>query len=195
MIDLAAIVPFLYLIFFGLKKSKQVGGLSFEEATRDALRSRGFEIVLQGKLKWADGGPREVDAAVRLGEKLILLECFSYELPLDYEIGKPSIFERRKKFIADKIEQARTLAERISQKPKGTNFDVSWAKEIDWRVVSPFVEFAWGLNEPFFDEPGLPRVMQIEELLNNISDGEMPAKSCLAMLKTMRRLPMAGQWH
>ncbi len=195
MVDLAAIVPFLYLIFFGLKKSKQVGGLSFEEATRDALRSRGFEIVLQGKLKWVEGGPREVDAAVRLGEKLILIECFSYELPLDYEIGKPSIFERRKKFIADKIEQARTLAERISQNPKGTNFDVSWAKEIDWRVVSPFVEFAWGLNEPFFDEPGLPRVMQIEELLNNISDGKMPAKSCLEMLKTMRGLPMADQWH
>ena len=31
MIDLAAIMPFLYTIFFGLKKVPQVGGKAFEE--------------------------------------------------------------------------------------------------------------------------------------------------------------------
>jgi hypothetical protein len=42
MIDLAAIVPFLHLIFFGLEKEPQVGGHSFEVAVRNALRARGL---------------------------------------------------------------------------------------------------------------------------------------------------------
>ena len=40
------------------------------------------------------GNPREVDAAVRrIGDRLLLIECFSYELPLDYEGGKPSVYD------------------------------------------------------------------------------------------------------
>ena len=35
------------------------------------------------------------------------------------------------------VKVARTLAERVSSEPKGTNFDVTWAKSIEWRVVSP----------------------------------------------------------
>ena len=132
---------------------------------------------------------------MRKGDKLIVIECFSYELPLDYEVGKPSVFEKRKRFIAKKIEQAETLARRILAQPKGLNFDVSWAKEIDWRVVSPFVEFAWGIDEPFFDESGLPRILQIDELLENMTTGAIPAESSLPTLKKMRRKPMEGEWH
>ena len=161
MIDLAAIIPFLYTIFFGLKKVSQVGGEAFEDSVRTALRSRGFGICLQGELRWTSGNPREVDAGVRIGDRLLLIECFSYELPLDYEVGKPSVFEKRKEFIVEKLDQARTLAERLAKEPKGANFDVSWAKAIDWRVVSPFVEFAWHLSEPLFDNEGLPRVLQV----------------------------------
>jgi hypothetical protein len=85
---------------------------------------------LQGELRWPSGNPREVDAGVRIGDRLLLLECFSYELPLDYEIGKPSVFEKRKVFILEKLNQARTLAERIAKQPKGTNFDVSGPKQL-----------------------------------------------------------------
>ena len=154
MIDLAAIMPFLYTTFFGLKKVPQIGGEAFEDSVRSALRSRDFDICLQGVLRWPSGNPREVDVGVRIGDELLLIECFSYELPLDYEVGKPRIFEKRKEFILKKLDQAQTLAERIEKEPKGTNFDVSWAKAIDWRVASPFVEFAWHLNEPLFDEAG-----------------------------------------
>ena len=128
MIDLAAIMPFLYTIFFGLKKVPQIGGEAFEDSVRTALRSRGFGICLQGELRWPSGNRREVDVGVRRDDRLLLIECFSYELPLDYEIGKPSVFEKRKAFILEKLDQARTLAERIAKEPKGVNFDVSWAK-------------------------------------------------------------------
>ena len=185
MIDLAAIIPFLYTVFFGLKKTPQVGGEAFEDSVRAALRLRKIPICLQGELRWPSGNPREVDAGVRIGDRLLLIECVSYELPLDYEIGKPSVFEKRKAFILKKLAQAETLANRIEREPKGTNFDVSWAKAIDWRVVSPFVEFAWHLNEPLFDEAGLPRVLQVSELMNNLKDGAMPANSYVPMLKEL----------
>jgi hypothetical protein len=193
MIDLAAIIPFLYTIFFGLKKVSQIGGEAFEDSVRTALRSR-FGICLQGELRWASGNPREVDAGVRIGDRLLLIECFSYELPLDYEVGKPSVFEKRKEFILKKLDQARTLAERLAKEPKGANFDVSWAKAIDWRVVSPFVEFAWHVSEPLFDEEGLPRVLQIRELIVYLTEGDVPAKSYVPMLKKLRDSPFTGNW-
>ena len=195
MIDLAAIIPFLYTIFFGLRKVAQVGGEAFEDSVRTALRSRGFEICLQGELRWPNGNPREVDAGVRIGDRLLLIECFSYELPLDYEVGKPSVFEKRKEFMLDKLDQARTLAERIEKDPKGTNFDVSWAKTIDWRVISPFVEFAWQLSEPLFDQEGLPRIFQVSELIDYLTNGDVPAKSYVPMLKKLRDIPFTGNWY
>jgi hypothetical protein len=156
MIDLAAILPVLQTIFFGLRKAS-AGGESFENAVRKAIRARGLDLCLEGQVKWKNGSPREVDAAVRLGDRLVLIECFSYELPLDFEVGKPSVYNKRKDFILEKVDQARTLAERIAKDPKGTNFDVTWAKSIEWRVVSPFVEFAWQIDEPLYDEVGMPR--------------------------------------
>jgi hypothetical protein len=46
MIDLAAIAPFLQNIFFGLRKTQQVGGQAFEESVRTALRERNLEVCM-----------------------------------------------------------------------------------------------------------------------------------------------------
>ena len=195
MIDLAALIPFLYTIFFGLRKTAQVGGETFEKSVRSALRRRNIKICLQGELRWRSGNPREIDAGVRINERLILIECFSYELPLDYEVGKPSVFDKRKDFILKKLEQAKTLFERIAKEPRGTNFDVSWAKEIDWRVVSPFVEFAWHISEPLVDKDGLPRVLQVRELLDNLTGGTVPANSLVPVLKRLQSYHFKGNWY
>lgn len=195
MIDLAAIMPFLHTLFFGLRKRPQAGGEAFEESVRKALAARGLNADLQGKIRWPDGTSREVDASVRIGDRLILLECFSYELPLDYEVGKPSVFEARKAFILAKLDQAQSLMERIVKEPVGTNFDVSWAKTIDWRAVSPFVEFAWHALEPLFDEAGVPRVLQIRELLEYLTNGRAPARNLQPMLMLMREAEPKGIWY
>jgi hypothetical protein len=195
MIDLAAVIPFLHTIFFGVRKVPQVGGETFEESVRAALRRRKLDVCLQGALRWPDGRSREVDGGVRIDDRLILIECFSYELPLDYELGKPSVYEKRKEFILKKVEQAQTLAERISKEPRGTNFDVSWARTIEWRVVSPFVEFAWHMDAPLLDEDGLARVLQVRELLENLMDGTVPAKSLVSMIKSLRDFQPKEDWR
>ena len=194
MVDLAAILPVLQTVFFGLRKTPG-GGESFENAVRNAIRARGLDLCLAGDLKWENDNPREVDAAVRIGDRLVLIECFSYELPLDFEVGKPSVFDKRKEFILEKVDQARTLAERIAKEPKGSNFDVTWAKSIEWRVVSPFVEFAWQIDEPLYDEAGLPRVLQVHELVDHLTDGKVPTESMLPLIKEVRKLELAGTWY
>jgi hypothetical protein len=194
MIDLAAILPVLQTIFFGLRKAS-AGGESFEIAVRKAIGARGLDLCLEGELKWKSGNPREVDGAVRLGDRLVLIECFSYELPLDFEVGKPSVYNKRKDFILEKVDQARTLAERVAKEPKGTNFDVTWAKSIEWRVVSPFVEFAWQIDEPLYDEAGLPRVLQVQELLGNLTDEKVPTKTLVPLIKEMRKVDLNGTWY
>lgn len=195
MIDLAAITPLLETLFFGVRKTQQLGGAAFEEAVRNALKSRRLNVCVKGKLRWADGGPREVDAGVRIGDRLVLVECFSYEMPLDYERGKPSIFETRKKFMAEKLEQARSLAQRIKDEPKGTNFDASWATEVDWRVVSPFVEFAWDLSDSLFDEDGVPRLLQAKELVDYLANGSAPVPSLTPLLLELRNHQFKGIWY
>jgi hypothetical protein len=194
MIDLAAILPVLQTLFFGVRKAHP-GGESFANSVRKAIRARGLDLCLQGQLKWKSGNPREVDAAVRIGDRLVLIECFSYELPLDFEIGKRSVFDKRKEFIMEKVDQAQTLAERVAKEPKGTNFDVSWAKSIEWRVVSPFVEFAWQIDEPLYDEAGMPRVLQVHELLGHLPDGKVPTESLVPLIKEVRNLEFEGVWY
>lgn len=194
MVDMAAIIPFLQTIFFGIRKA-QGGGESFENSVRNAIKTRGLDLCLHGQIKWQSKNPREVDAAVRLGDRLILIECFSYERPLDYEIGKPSVFDKRKTFILEKVEQARTLAQRVIEEPKGTNFDVSWAKSIEWRVVSPFVEFLTQIDEPLYDDAGLPRVLQVRELLDHLTDNVVPTKSLVPLIKEMRTVEFKGIWY
>lgn len=195
MIELAAITPFLETLFFGVRKTPQLGGEAFEEAVRNALRSRHLEICLQGELRWAVGNPREVDIGVRIGDRLVLVECFSYEMPLDYERGKPSVFEKRREFMSEKLEQARSLAQRIKDEPKGTNFDMSWAAEVDWRVVSPFVEFAWDLSDSLFDGDGVPRLLQARELAEYLANGSAPAASLTPLLKQLRDHQFEGIWY
>jgi hypothetical protein len=194
MIDLAAIMPALQTLFFGVRKASG-GGESFENAVRNAIKARNLDLCLQGQIRWESGNPREVDAAVRIGDRLVLIECFSYELPLDFEVGKPSVFDKRKEFIFEKVDQARTLAERVAKDPKGKNFDVSWAKSIEWRVVSPFIEFAWQIDEPLYDDAGLPRVLQVHELLDHLTDGKVPAESLVPLLREVRKMKFEGVWH
>ena len=114
---------------------------------------------------------------------------------MEIKRGKPSVFEKRKKFILEKVDQARSLADRVAKEPKGTNFDGSWAKSIEWRVVSPFVELSWLIDEPLYDEAGMPRVLQVHELLDHLTDGRVPTEGMIPMIKELRGVELQGNWY
>jgi len=116
----------------------------------------------------------------------VLVECFSFEKPLDYELAKPGIFQSRIGRIGEKITQAQTLAEAITRNPMGTNFDFSWADSIEWRLATPSVEFAWKLSDDQFDAMGVPRVLQISELSSYLLDGTNPIAPFCPVLHALR---------
>jgi hypothetical protein len=114
------------------------------------------------------------------------VECFSHERPLDFELSRPGVFEVRQRRLAEKTEQARSLYEAILNEPTGRNFDFSWASSVDWRLVSPFVEFAWSLEMHQFDEEGVARILQVEELLDYLTEGERPGGELAGLVRRAR---------
>jgi hypothetical protein len=83
--------PMRILVAFGALS--QVGGEAFEDSGANRSSIARVWHLLAGGIAMTKGNPREVDAAVRrIGDRLLLIECFSYELPLDYE-GKPSVYD------------------------------------------------------------------------------------------------------
>lgn len=149
-------------------------------------------VEFSGEMNWANGLEREVDAAVRIGDRLVLVECFSFERPVDYELAKPGVFEARKERLSEKIEQAKSLCAAVRADPIGRNFDFSWATEVDWRLASPFVEFAWKLSDDFFDDAGVARILDVDELLNLLKDGIAPAADLLKHMPRARKEAAGG---
>lgn len=185
-VDLAAVIPFLQNLFFRVREKTGAKGLVFEDGVREAITQVGLHLVHSGELVWGNGRKREVDAAIRLGDRLVLVECFSFERPLDFELAKPGVFEERQRRLAEKIEQAHSLCEEIVNESTGGNFDFSWASSVDWRLVSPFVEFAWTLDLKQFDEDGVARILQVEELLGYLTEGECPGGALAGLVPRVR---------
>lgn len=135
---------------------------------------------------------REGDLDVRTGSRLTVVECFSYELPLDFEVRKPSAFEKRNNFLSRRSIKRRRL-------PSGSG----WSGRVPTStclepkkstgVVSPFVEFAWEIDDMFFDERGLPRVLQAEELLDHLTNGRMPVQRLVRCVREFRGVKPAGR--
>jgi hypothetical protein len=45
------------------------------------------------------------------------------------------------------------------------------------------------------DEGGLPRVLQVHELLEHLTDGKMPTESLVPFIKEVRKLELTGSWY
>src|SRR5262249_26257924 len=92
-VDAQGVLQLLHTLFVGLRHSGQRRGGSFEEQLREKLTRRKFELVQ--RIYRFSTGEREVDAAVRIGDTLWLVEAHSMERPLTYEIGRPDVIQQR----------------------------------------------------------------------------------------------------
>jgi hypothetical protein len=52
-----------------------------------------------------------------------------------------------------------------------------------------------GFDEPLYDEAGLPRVLQVHELLGHLTDGKVPTESSVPLIKDLRNLELEGIWY
>lgn len=166
MVDAQGVLQLLQTLFVGVRHSEQGRGMSFEQALRSELERRNFTLE-QRWYEFADG-PREVDAAVRAGTTLWLIEAHSMERPLDFEIGKADVITMRNQRFAAKLEQVASVRQQLEQARVGKNYDVSWATRIEHCVASPFVEWIWTREAHLWIDGETPRVLSVSELFDRL---------------------------
>lgn len=166
-LDLYPLGLILLTLFFRVQHDQTNRGTLFEVEFREALKHAGFEVE-SGELTPHAGNPRELDAGVRIGTKLILMECVSIERPLDYEIGNPKTFQHRKERLEEKVEQALSLAEFVRENPKGTNYSFENISQIESYVISPFCEWIWEHSNRLWINDR-PRILSAREAIDYLS--------------------------
>ena len=167
LVDFDAIGSFLHTLYAFLSDDNGNAGIEFEKMWREALKAAGYDLALVGKIKAPDGTEREVDAGVRIGSTLFLMECRSTKRRLDYEIGNPEVLARRQSVFDKKLEQVETLRDFLIENAVGRNYDVSWAVDIAHFVVGPFEEFIWSRDSRFW-EGETPRIISADAMLERL---------------------------
>jgi hypothetical protein len=182
-VDLQGLPVHLATLFYGVpleaKRRESAPGSrggQFEETVRRDLTDHGHELVPR-EPRLHDGRHRETDAAVRIGNLLVVCDCTSIHRRLDIERGSIRTTAERTKKIKDKVGQAFDFAKFIQDNRVGTNFDFSWAEEIIPVVVSPFVEWLWDDSERLWIAPDTRRVMtpvELHKFLAQLKDRHAP---------------------
>ena len=142
LIDTHPIAAILRTLFFRVQHDATRRGTLFEDEFRYALQGIGFQSY-SGELHANNGEVRRLDAAVRVGKTLILMECVSVERPIRLEIGNPKTIALRQERLDEKVEQVLTLAEFIRSNPLGSNYAFDDIESMEAYVVSPFYEWIW----------------------------------------------------
>lgn len=161
-------------LFFRIVAPDGAHGDEFEKVVEKRLKAAKISYQKNVKLVFYDGSNREADFLVQLGGTMYIIECSAIGRAIDYEISRPDGVSRRKCKHLKKIEQARSLCELLQKNSIGRNFDYSGCKKIDWRVVSPFVEFLWEGND-YWDDRHQPRLVAVNEICEFLENDKLLA--------------------
>lgn len=166
-IDFQALLVVLQNFLYGVQFEHDPKGKAFEAEFRKYATDAQLDVLPERILK-TGSAEREADALIRRNATLYVCECRAMWRPLNFEIGHVGTIETRTKDLEQKLEQSHTLAEFLRSTPKGTNYDFSWADKIEPLVVSPFVEWVWGLGEGLWLDQQTPRILSAEEVVRYI---------------------------
>jgi len=164
-IDLESLLTILSNLFVGIRYGQGEKGVAFENEFRKYVTDSKLELLSERLLK-NDGGERECDAVIQCATTLFVCECRAMGRPLDFEIGRISTLDTRRNDLQEKVVQALSCAEFIRQRPKGSNYDFSWATEVVPIVVSPFVEWIWAQGPELWIDDNSPRILSAEEAVD-----------------------------
>ncbi|WP_394570861.1 hypothetical protein [Citrobacter amalonaticus] len=155
-------------LFYGLRNydSNNKKGFEFEDSLCEVLRCEGFDVILDSFIIKKGDLKREIDAGVRLNDKLYLFECKCFERPLNFDIGNIETLNHRMEELDKKLTQADTLIDFVIENKTGDNYDFSWAKDISSYVVSSYTEWIWSIDERLWSsDKGIPRIVSVYEVL------------------------------
>lgn len=159
-IDYAWLARSLYNLFIGTQVSDQnFKGTALEQAVH------GGESTLPTKpLRAHDGPSRQIDAAFRINDRLIIIECRAVGRSIGFDRGDPEAIQYRVGKIDEALRDIDEKARWLSEHPTGRNYDISWCNVVISVAVTPFVEFIPSLDPYYWLENELPRVLTPREL-------------------------------
>jgi hypothetical protein len=109
-------------------------------------------------LKAFDGSSSQFDAAFRMDQILVIVECKAAGTSLSFERGDPSAVNHRLSKVHEGVTDVDEKTNWPSTRPVGKNYDVSAFDKILPIVVTPFVEFIPTLETKYWISDRLPRV-------------------------------------
>ncbi|MHC4796491.1 MAG: hypothetical protein ACYTF1_07585, partial [Planctomycetota bacterium] len=159
-IDYAWINRRLFDLFHGIHITDQnFKGAALEEI----LRYKGSALPA-GQCKAADGTSKQIDAAFKQGNLLIIVESKAVTRSIGFDRGDFQAIRYRQNVIEKALREVDDKARWLADHPVGSNYsitDVRWIMPI---AVTPFVEFVPSLEPYYWIHKGLPRILTPMEL-------------------------------
>lgn len=165
-VDYVNIILFALHILYGKIFKDESKGDKFHDTIAAALEKNGFELEVDKACESFCEGMRKPDIVVSLENNVIvIIECVSYERPLDFEYGNKEKIGKRQKWLESKLEQARTAKVFLERNAVGKNYNYGCAKRFEYLVASPFVEWVWSLSPEYWVNGEIPRILSPFEVV------------------------------
>jgi hypothetical protein len=168
-IDYAWIFRRFFDLFFGVS----IPDHNFKgDALEKIVRNKKTILPIQG-CRSAEGGKRQVDAAFKAGNHLVIVECRAVGQSIGFHRGNPDAIRYRARIIEKALHDVDEKAQWLACHPVGENYDISHFDEILPIAVTPFVEFIPSVHPRYWLTEDLPRVLTPKEFKNALQDGTL----------------------
>jgi hypothetical protein len=157
----------LYHMFFGVELADQ----NFKGDALERLIHRGQSVLPLKECKSLSGTVRQIDAAFKVGEALVIVECRAVGRSFGVDRGDPQALQYRRQKIEEALDAIDEKARWLAQNPVGTNYDIRPFARILPLAVTPFVEYIPSTNSWYWLSETLPRVLTPQELQEALENG------------------------
>jgi hypothetical protein len=122
--------------------------------------------------KLINGEKKQIDASFAVGDRLVILECKAIAKSVAFDKGEKSAIEYRIDKFNKALREVDEKANWLAMHPQGTNYDIRHYDEILPVVISPFDEYMPSLNQFYWLNNDIPRVLTPIELKIFLKNGK-----------------------
>jgi hypothetical protein len=176
-IDYAWLFRRLYDLFAGVSLPDQ----SFKGDVLETIVRRKESVLPVRGCRSTDGTKKQVDAAFKVGSRLVIVECKAISRSIGFDRGNPEAIRYRNRKIDKALAEVDEKAQWLSNHPLGTNYDIRSFRDILPIVVTPFIEYIHSLHSRYWLKEELPRVLTPKELRRALDDGTFVSVSANAV--------------
>ena len=136
----------------------------------------GRSVLPVGPCIAQSGEPKQIDAAFRIGNRLLVAECRAVSRSIAFERGDPDAIRYWIQTIEKALTDGDDKGSWLAAHPRGRNYDVTWAEAIV-PGVTPFVQFIPSTDQRYWltDRPRIqPRAATIASTPESIGAAPGP---------------------